>query len=122
MKSSSTPIPTASAGLIQRLAHHWKAEPSSRTGTGLIARLFQGVQLAAPKPKPAPASVAMEQLERQFAALKTEEARQAFVASIADQVRAASKPKQQHPIRRAQFAVMPAKAQATFIREGGRVI
>ncbi len=118
----STPTPTASAGLIQRLAHHWKTYPSARTGTGLIARLLQGIGPAPAKPKPAPASVAMEQLERQFAALKTEEARQAFVASIADQVRAASKPKQQHPIRRAQFAVMPAKAQATFIREGGRVI
>ncbi len=73
-------------------------------------------------PKPAPASAAMEQLERQFAALKTEEARQAFVVSLANQIRATTKPRQPTAVRRAQFAVMPAKAQADFIRAGGRVL
>ena len=122
MKSTSFPTPAPSAGLVQRLADHWKADPSARHGTGLVARLFQRIRPAAPKPKPAPASAAMEQLERQFAALKTEEARQAFVVSLANQIRAVTKPKQQATVRRAQFAVMPAKAQATFIRDGGRIV
>jgi hypothetical protein len=122
MKSSSTPLPIASAGLVARLAHHWKSEPSSRTGTGLIARLFQGVRLAAPKPKLSGLDAEMAKLEQAFNRLPSESAKQAFAEKVANQIRAASKPKHQATVRRAQFAVLPAKAQATFIREGGRVI
>lgn len=118
----STPTPTASAGLIQRLAHHWKSDPSSRTGTGLIARLFQGIRPAAPKPKLSSLDAEMAKLEEAFNRLPSESAKQAFAEKVADQIRAASKPRQQHSVRRAAFAMMPAKSQAAFIHGGGRVI
>jgi hypothetical protein len=122
MKSSSTPLPIASAGLVARLAHHWKSDPSSRTGTGLIARLFQGIRPAAPKPKLSSLDAEMAKLEEAFNKLPSESAKQSFAEKVANQIRAASKPRQQHSVRRAQFAVMPAKAQAGFIRGGGRIV
>ena len=126
MALSSNPIPRPSPGLIQRLADHWKADPSSRHGTGTIARLFAKMRNATTKPTPRPAPVAVDAdlaaLERQFATLTNERDREAFVSALANQIRAASKPKQQATVRRAQFAVMPAKAQATFLRGGGRIV
>ena len=113
MKSSSTPLPIASAGLVARLAHHWKSDPSSRTGTGLIARLFQGIRPAAPKPKLSSLDAEMAKLEEAFNRLPSESAKQAFAEKVANQIRAAaaSKPRQQHSVRRAQFAVMPANVR-----------
>ncbi len=119
--SSSLPAPAASPGLVQRLADRWRTDPASRSGTGTIARLFASLR---PAPaRPATKSNSMAELEEQFAALKTEQARQAFVVALANQVRAVSKPKQPPtPVRRAKFALMPAKGQASFLREGGRVL
>ena len=126
MKSTSFPTPAPSAGLVQRLADHWKADPSSQHGTGTIARLFAKMRNATTKPTPRPAPVAVDAdlaaLERQFATLTNERDREAFVSAIANQIRAASKPKQQASMRRAQFSVLPARAQAAFIREGGRIL
>ena len=122
MKSSSTPIPTASAGLVARLAAKYQSEPDARNGQGVLARIFARIRPAAPKPKLSGLDAEMAKLEQVFNRLPSESAKQAFAEKVANQIRAASKPKQQHAIRRAAFAVLPAKAQATFIREGGRVV
>ncbi len=124
MKSTSTPIPTASAGLVARLAAKYQSEPDARNGQGVLARIFGRLRQAAPKPKLSGLDAEMAKLEEAFNRLPSESAKQAFAEKVANQIRAAaaSKPRQQHSVRRAQFAVMPAKAQATFIREGGRVI
>lgn len=124
MKSTSSPhyVPTASAGLIARLADRFRSDPSSREGTGILARLFQSIRPAAPKPKLSGIDAEIAKYEEAFNKLPTESARQAFVENVANQIRATTKPKQQATVRRAQFAVMPAKAQATFIRGGGRIV
>jgi hypothetical protein len=122
MKSSSTPLPIASAGLVARLAARYQSDPSSHTGQGVLGRIFARIGLAAPKPKLSGLDAEMAKLEQAFNRLPSESAKQAFAEKVANQIRAASKPRQQHSVRRAQFAVMPAKAQAGFIRGGGRIV
>jgi hypothetical protein len=118
----SNPLPIASAGLVARLAARYQSDPSSHTGQGVLGRIFARIGLAAPKPKLSGLDAEMAKLEEAFNRLPSESAKQAFAEKVANQIRAESKPKQQHAIRRAAFAVMPAKSQAAFIHGGGRVI